>query len=339
VAAPILATVKRVYLDQMHWISLSAAALGLEKGKPFEDALLLARAGLASGALSFPLSLTHYQETSNRRDWKSRRDLAQIMSDLSGFQTIATQNALIEAEIELAFQRFLNVDLGAGAVTPFGHGIGHATGNPLADWSPPEQLRDRLPPGAVWRLKQQFREELEKYSLSGVPPEAETEIKAANPYWDPTAHIAVAKKAAQEQEEARARRAAEGYNKGSNAKDYFAAEAYSEWLPIITDVLAKAKKPPEALLDLGQDGMSKLLKHIPTLWAASEFRRHRSVASQAALVGNDLFDQLALPQAVVYCDVVVTERQHATAFQKLGLDLRHGTTVIHDLRELPIHLV
>jgi putative transposase len=39
----------------MHWINLSAAALGLSKGGPYQDALLLARAGVECGVLSFPL--------------------------------------------------------------------------------------------------------------------------------------------------------------------------------------------------------------------------------------------------------------------------------------------
>lgn len=330
---------KRIYLDQMHWINLSAAALSLPKGEPYEDALLLARAGVQRGALSFPLSVAHYQETANRRDWQSRRDLAAIMGELSRYHTIASQNALIEAEIERGLEHFFGVDLGAPAPQPFGQGAAHASGRPLREWSLPDDLKDLLPDSAIWNVQQQFKEQIEPIMLSGLSPQHEAQVKAKTPSWDPTAHIAVAKTAAEEQERARGRRRAAGFNKGTNAKNYFAFEAYQDWLPVLNDALKKAHMPSETLLQLGVDGMSKFLEFIPTLWVAAEFRRHRSVASQAVLVGNDLLDQLALPQAVVYCDIVVTERQHATAFRTLGFGERHHTVPLNDLRDLPAHLV
>lgn len=50
---------KRVYLDQKDWINLSRANQGLTSGANFNDALLVARAGVEQGFVSFPLSLIH----------------------------------------------------------------------------------------------------------------------------------------------------------------------------------------------------------------------------------------------------------------------------------------
>jgi hypothetical protein len=323
----------------MHWISLSAAALGREKAAAHQDVLLLARAAASSGAVSFPLSVTHYQETANRRDWTSRRDLATIMLELSRGHAIAPQNTLIEVEIEHGIERFFGVALGAQPIRPFGQGSEHATGRPLPPWEPPPDIQATIPSEVLWNLRRLFETQAEGVLLAGLPPDLEAQARKRAPEWNPTAHLEVGARAAREQDEARAHRRAAGFNKGVNAKNYFAFQAFDEWLSVFNEVLVRARIPPDSLLKLGAAGMTHLLQHIPTLWAASEFRRHRSTSSQAVLVSNDLMDQLALPQAVVYCDIVVTERQHATAFRKLGLAEEHGTVLLHDLSELLPHLV
>ena len=85
--------------------------------------------------------------------------------------------------------------------------------------------------------------------------------------------------------------------------------------------------------------MEALLRDIPTLYASVEFRRHRQVASQRPIEPSDAGDQLAIPPALVHCDVVVTERQHAAGMRRLKLDEHFGTVVIHRLSELSQQLV
>jgi hypothetical protein len=85
--------------------------------------------------------------------------------------------------------------------------------------------------------------------------------------------------------------------------------------------------------------MLALLQAVPTMHATAELRRHRHVASQKRLDSHDIHDLIALPTAIVHCDVVVTERQYAAAARALGLDKRFGTVVLHRLDELTPYLL
>lgn len=58
----------RVYLDQNKWVDLARAATGHCLGGRFAGALAMARAGVASGTVSFPLDMCRYWETGKRGD-------------------------------------------------------------------------------------------------------------------------------------------------------------------------------------------------------------------------------------------------------------------------------
>jgi len=117
---------KRVYFDQNKWIDLAAARQGLAKGERYQDVLAVVEAGVERGLASFPLSSFHYIETANRRQWRSRRELAAVMAALSRFHTIAPQQALLPPEIDLALSDLFARPLSCGAPKPFGIGAAHA---------------------------------------------------------------------------------------------------------------------------------------------------------------------------------------------------------------------
>ena len=50
-------------------------------------------------------------------------------------------------------------------------------------------------------------------------------------------------------------------------------------------------------------------------------------------------DMDALTRAIVYCDIVVTERQWVDLVRRGRLDAKYDTIVISDLRELPRLLI
>jgi hypothetical protein len=75
--------VKRIYLDMKDWINLGRAYHGRTGGARYEDALLVAQAGVDAGLVSFPLSSAHYQELGRRYEWRSRHRLAEVMERLS----------------------------------------------------------------------------------------------------------------------------------------------------------------------------------------------------------------------------------------------------------------
>lgn len=85
--------------------------------------------------------------------------------------------------------------------------------------------------------------------------------------------------------------------------------------------------------------MSAFLRAIPTMHVASELNRLRHTGSQKQWQSNDLGDLGALPAAIVYCDIVVTERMWAAGIRRAGLDAMNDTVVLSDLADLPLHLV
>jgi hypothetical protein len=85
--------------------------------------------------------------------------------------------------------------------------------------------------------------------------------------------------------------------------------------------------------------MSKLAESMPLIYVTSELHRLREGAVQQPWSMNDLTDIDALSRAVVHCDIVVTERQWATLVIRAALDEKYQTIVLHDLEELPPHIL
>jgi hypothetical protein len=71
-------TVKVVYLDLNHWISLSQAAAGHPKGSVFTKVLDACRAERSAGTALFVLSSTHYMELLKIKDPAQREKLAEV---------------------------------------------------------------------------------------------------------------------------------------------------------------------------------------------------------------------------------------------------------------------
>ncbi|BCB83693.1 hypothetical protein Psuf_010060 [Phytohabitans suffuscus] len=94
----------RVYLDQNKWIDLARAASGHPAGGRFSDALALARAGVASGTVSFPLDMYRYWETSKRGNDRSRNEVVDVMRELSQQHTMALPFGILDHEIDQALR-------------------------------------------------------------------------------------------------------------------------------------------------------------------------------------------------------------------------------------------
>lgn len=323
---------KRIYLDQNKWIDLAAAQAGLDKGRRFADVLALATAGSTADLLSFPLSSVHYMETNNRRDWESRRQLAETMRDLSRFHTIAPQTALIPPELDRAFQQFFGRPTDPLPLRPFGVGLAHAFDMPLEPYRVPRGVP--LAEGARWTIETSARKIQEWVALAGPPILEEGE----NGY-DPKAHLVVAARYAKDKEALRSLRVAEGWNSGERSERVARAEAFVGYLEPLNEALDRARLSADVIYDSGRDGMSALLSAIPTMYAAAELERLRHTASQKTWEPNDLGDLAALPGAVVYCDVVVTERGWCDAIRRAKLDERFQTVVLSRLDDLPSYLV
>ena len=116
-----------VYLDLNHWISLAQASVGHSKGSSFVETLHACHAARSAGSAMFVLSGTHYSEMLKIKDPAQRREIANVMEELTGFATLA---ALVVMEFEL--MAMLDRCAKAPSLSPMIPLIGRESGTPSA---------------------------------------------------------------------------------------------------------------------------------------------------------------------------------------------------------------
>ena len=91
-----------VYLDQNKWIDLAKARVGHRDGQKYQVALDKANELAKQGKAVFPLSWLHFVETRKKRDLKKRKELAEIMAELSRGTAIIPKSMIADWELQRA---------------------------------------------------------------------------------------------------------------------------------------------------------------------------------------------------------------------------------------------
>lgn len=330
-------TVLRVYLDQNKWIDLSRSRKG-GFTDDLADAWHLALAGVERGLLPFPLSAIHYYETTKRRDQRSRWELAATMAELSRMHTIAGPNTLVPLEVNAAVAKLVPGAPPPAPIQAFGVGAAHALGaapnrfdglfcrEELRAAGVPNDMLDAVHHGLVDAV------EFAVLALTEYSPNAQEIVAQTRAHME-----AVNRKFADAQ-----RSFAEGvarYRLTHRRDEGLTRFDFADIIPLFNRAcVARGVVPnPEQFKDI--ELVERILRDIPSKWIVREMRRVRHRNPQQPWTDSDLNDVNALSGAVVYCDVVVTERQWARHLNHEGLAELHGSTVISDLRELPELLV
>jgi hypothetical protein len=184
--------IKLVYLDLNHWISLAKANTGHRDGQRHQAALETLRA--AQDRIVVPLAAPHYMEMAGIKDPRQRRDIAEVMEELSGFRTLMSGPTITPLELDAALARIANVTprfaplplIGRGALQAFGMAGGlrirSADGADVTDQVRAEH-RDGPEAFDVWRQNAELL--LDRSLLRG--PQDDDEIAALQKLgWDPT---------------------------------------------------------------------------------------------------------------------------------------------------------
>lgn len=120
---------KLVYLDLNHWISFAKAHVGHSDGKIYRPVFLHCLDALKNGKAIFPLSIVHYQEMTKIKDFRQRKDIADVMELLSRFQVLLGLTQIRDVEADTAYARALNIEpIMQSILTPVGLGISYALG-------------------------------------------------------------------------------------------------------------------------------------------------------------------------------------------------------------------
>jgi hypothetical protein len=323
--------VLRVYLDQNHWVSLTKARVERDDGAPFADVLLLLREAVDRGWVSLPLSIEHCMEVQHRHDYASRTQLAETMLELSQLHTIRLHKDLQAAEIDRALQQTFGRPAFPRETQVFGVGMNHAFGRDIINYTVPAE--SEMPAELRATIQARIRKAMEVVILVGAPPDFEAEG------YDPSAHRQVGVNFATEQERLRSIRRPEGYHRGDAGRRAASVDTFTEFQDPISEALKLAGLHWGYVYDLEREGMEALLRAIPTVFVHRELRHLRHEASPKAWEENDLADIAALSVAIVYCDIVVTERvwTHLAARAKLGGQF--NTVILRDLESLVPHLL
>lgn len=164
----------RVYLDQCKWVDLARAATGHRHGTRFIDALHMCRTAVRTGAVSFPLDMYRYWETSKRLDNRSRGDVVDVMSELSRQHTMALPFGVLAQELDFALRRRFGRPRQPRRRQVFGIGMRHIAQDRI-DW--PEPDLSALPDGGD-SVTPGFRAELS----AALQQLVESEILRAGPH-------------------------------------------------------------------------------------------------------------------------------------------------------------
>lgn len=321
----------RVYLDQNKWIDLARAATGHKHGKRFAGALAAARAAAATGAASFPLDIYRHLETGKRANDRSRIDVADLIHELSKQHALARPHTLLPAEIDRALQRTFGLPKNPRSIEAFGVGIGHITGGdvtlPSFDPSKLPNSGAGLTPSDLVKVENIF-EDLVERELLRVGPNPLKEVG-----FDPS-NSELAKRYV-EHENTIAASIREKKLTGEMLELAVRASDLGDIQPAVTEALERIDMTWEGFLEtLGPLWIASFVDDLPTRYVTNLMRSAKLRQNQQKWEPNDFNDILALPVAVVYCDVVVTEKQWAERFRQGKVEQRFNTIVLNDAADL-----
>jgi hypothetical protein len=318
---------KRVYLDFKDWVAMAKAALGKPEEPAHDDALAMARYGVAQGLVEFPISATTYMELLQHSNPKRRDEVGTTIVELSRLRTMAPLDLLLPEEIDRALKARHGRPMAVRSHPIWGRGVGHAFGEPDYEFPLPSGL-EGIDETAKARLVARYTEFTERAMLEGpsavfgvgeVPGVAEARERAER----------------DAAEEAGVGETIRGnFSGGERLRHAWTARAMYELVDPLTRALMRANVHPSEHSAGGKEGMTEFMLDLPTFSTYWELRflRHREGRSWK---GNDMRDLASLVPAIVHCDVVATERNWTALVAKTGRGEKYGTKVIADIRDLP----
>ena len=322
--------VLRVYLDQNKWIDLARAAVGHPLGERYEDALLLARTAVRTGAASFPLDIFRYMETTKRGNDRSRVELADTMRELSQQNTMALPREVLDHEIDVALQHRFGLPDVPRPLRVFGFGIRHIDQARL-DWPQvdlsflPDQGASLLP--GQRRTLQGFIDATIEAGLLRVGPKT-----LLNAGFD---HNATSGDAFVAHENRIASEIARLGLTGGRIDDAVRASDFGDIRPAVVIALTRVGLTYDEFMDgLTEGEFLDFMDDLPTRFVTNTLRSAKHRQAQQPWEPNDLVDIVALPVASVYCDVLVTEKQWVHRLQQGKVGERYGTKLLTNVAQL-----
>ncbi|MFD4652251.1 hypothetical protein [Streptomyces sp. NPDC057889] len=342
-SARLKTAVPSVYLDQWVWVRLTLAAGGTPR-EPSDTQVLGAVRRAAEAGVVFPLSATHYHETSRITHPRQRADLARTMASISHCRTLCSERILLRDQ----FLEAMHVSFGKpafGRTPPQSLGIGAGwafTGKRLQlQLRRSTQVVDpaNLPEGMAdgFRRATQYTEyqllagpqdaDLPQLRQLGYQPEKLEEVRRSRLDWEAFYADLLAEdpiSAAELRVRVQAR------------------EITHEHLKLLNDLCAEyrldllqATGVDPARPKASRSRMTAFVDRVPSVRVAVDVKTHRFRNATKQWDLNTVHDIDAVSLAVPYCHAVVPDREIADLLSRSKAGPRNGTHVLRGLRDLP----
>ena len=332
-----------MYLDQWVWIRLARAA----NGEPREDSdpqVLAAVQEAAENGVAFPLSATHYIETSKITNPRNRLDVARTMASISHCRTLRARKVLLRHQMLHA----MHLAFGRPAFRPQAPDV-LGTGFRWAFDGEPGPLVLRGPDGLVdpatidgmpefLRKANQLAELMVLAGPSdaevgilrqqyGYRPEAMIEVEASRLEWE-SSYVDVLANHPASRAELRVRLQARELLHEHLAMYTALTSEYR--INLSREVGYNPHRP-----NVSRRRMVSFADTIPSLRIAVDLKVELFRNATKPWTMNAIHDIDALSMAVPYCHIVVPDREMTSLLSRSGTGPRHGTRIITTLSELP----
>ena len=314
-----------VYLDQNKWGDLHQARHSAASA--YSDAYDTIRASVNNGNALYPFSLTRMVETDEHRDIEFRRQLYELMIDLSRnfclqnfFEaTKAERLAYIRRSVGLPEQDVREEIIDRGLVTPLGQPRIESDDGVYPD-EPNKILQKLIRSEKFTRILIEDDEFLIEQS--------ELQQESDEP-------------ALERRETLRQQSKELADNDEDRWKILLYESCVDHHLPLLYRLAQQngIGIGSYVMNDItSQDTLDEFLSQFPTYYCQTVLCHGRDFHWDRKIEANDLKDCMSLAVAIPYADIVVTEQFFAGVAHKYGLPDRYNTTVITDLNQLPKYL-
>jgi len=324
----------KTFLDRFIWVQLAKAEAGRPDGKPFADALALARYASSRDLASFPICLATYIEQNKVDSARRRHDVGRVMLEVSRGRTMAAPGAdLVNHEVDWALRRRFGRPLEPRAFVPFGEGASHALGVDVRREFPALNLlpSSSLQADVIAALREQMILGYEIFALCGPGP-GEPADDRRQTYLQMAEDFVTT-------EEDQAARFRDGQADADLQRRTLLARENIRLMPYVEEACNRAGLEPSQLLVGGAESLTGFFLDLPVVSSQMEMIRLQHRNPQRRWTVNDYYDICAFSVAVVYCDVMVIEKHWAALMRRAKLDEKYGTTILDDLSELPAVLL
>lgn len=332
--------VNLVYLDLNHWISLAQASAGHSKGVPFVKTLDACLAARSAGTALFVLSSTHYVEMLKIKDPVQRREIADVMEELTDFATLVSRVVVMELELAAMLDKLARTSRFLQAVPLVGRGVRHSIGlrSGLRIMSrqgdETDQVRERIGANVFDDLIAKINLDLERSVLRGAADNNEVEnLSALGWNLEPVMQVAE-RRAAQEREQALLLDNESRWRRGRLRDVVSAREFVIEFQNILPRALAERGLVfADVIRD--QEEARTFAREMPSTDVSIELKTAWHRNRDKPWNANDIYDIDAMSLAVPYCDIVVTEKACHHVLHAAHLGERMQTAILRDLTDLP----